>query len=274
MNDFIAVDFETATYSRLACQIGITVVRDGMIVETITRYIQPPQNHYDAGCQRVHHITQEMTVNAPSFADIWKELGHYFTDAPEIWAHNADFDSDVLFKNMMEYDLIEELLDALILGKFHCTMKLYDGKSLKTLCQDFNIDTSGHHDAGFDAECCARFRLNYMNGISPRKDPFSAMDDQNNPLRGARVFIGGNFQTMSRAEMFAIVGIMGATIEKSISKAVDFAIIGKDVVQSHIDKIARLKEKGYGIRVIDEEYIRCAMEGDFDFANVKNNPLD
>lgn len=260
--DFIAVDFETATNNRMACQIGISVVRNGKLAETITRYIQPPDNRYDWGCQRIHHITEDMTKDAPDFAHVYEELEHYFVDAPEIWAHNADFDGDVLFKNMMQCGLLEKLLDSLVLGKFHCTMKLYNGKGLKELCKDFGMDTSGHHDAGFDAECCATFRLNYLNGIRP-KAPLSPIDDPNNNLRGRKVFIAGKFQTMSRDEIISIVFILGATIEKYISKNVDFVVLGKDVNPSHMEKIEKLQAKGHGIRIVDEDFMRSAWNGDY-----------
>ena len=31
MQDFIAVDFETATSNKMACQIGVTIVENGVI---------------------------------------------------------------------------------------------------------------------------------------------------------------------------------------------------------------------------------------------------
>ena len=48
--NFIAVDFETAGPSQMACQVGFTIVKDGEIKETITRLIQPPGNQYDKNC--------------------------------------------------------------------------------------------------------------------------------------------------------------------------------------------------------------------------------
>lgn len=160
--NFIAVDFETATNDRMACQIGIAVVKDGAIVEQIVRYIRPPYNRYDFMCQRVHRITEEMTEHEPDFYQIWPELKHYFEETTEVWAHNAAFDRDVLMKNLLYAGLFEDLYLA---DKFHCTMKLYGGKKLKDLCKAFGMDASGHHDAGFDAKCCAQFRLNYLNGV-------------------------------------------------------------------------------------------------------------
>ena len=55
--DFIAVDFETATNSRMACQIGIVVVRNGNITERISKLIQPPFNEYDSNTIRAVSYT-------------------------------------------------------------------------------------------------------------------------------------------------------------------------------------------------------------------------
>ena len=41
--NFISIDFETATCDKMACQVGITIVEDGEIKDTIVRLIQPPQ---------------------------------------------------------------------------------------------------------------------------------------------------------------------------------------------------------------------------------------
>lgn len=60
--NFIAVDFETATPQRAACQIGIVVVKEGVITEKVSHLIQPPNNKYSKNCINVHGITPEMTT--------------------------------------------------------------------------------------------------------------------------------------------------------------------------------------------------------------------
>ena len=40
---FTAVDFETATPDRMACQVGLTIVRNGEIKDTIVKLIKPPK---------------------------------------------------------------------------------------------------------------------------------------------------------------------------------------------------------------------------------------
>jgi len=87
---FIAVDFETATSSRMICQIGITIVRNGIVEETISRLVQPPHNEYDRATIAIHHITPEKTALEKTFDKVWDEIGHYFVGVP-IVAHNAAF---------------------------------------------------------------------------------------------------------------------------------------------------------------------------------------
>ena len=83
---FVALDFETATNNRMACQIGIVVVKDGIIVERVSKLIQPPFNQYDAGTIAVHHITPDMTEDSPTFDVVWNDIQHYFMPSFALWA--------------------------------------------------------------------------------------------------------------------------------------------------------------------------------------------
>ena len=79
----------------MACQIGVTIVENGVIKGTAVDYIQPPYNKYDIGCMKVHHITPEQTKNSPSFDGVWQNYKELFENYP-IVAHNAPFDESVL----------------------------------------------------------------------------------------------------------------------------------------------------------------------------------
>lgn len=46
ISDFVAIDFETAT-EKSPCQIGMAVVKDGVIIKTINRLIKPLNNIYN-----------------------------------------------------------------------------------------------------------------------------------------------------------------------------------------------------------------------------------
>lgn len=161
-NNFVAVDFETATPQRMACQIGIVVVENGNIVNKIVQLIQPPNNYYDTMCIRVHHIRPDRTADSPTFSELWPELKGYLENSV-IVAHNAPFDEDTLRKNLALYGISDDKILP-----FKDTMKIF-GKQYKLdeLCAGFNLPTDGHHDAGWDAEMCARVYLYYLSGQEP-----------------------------------------------------------------------------------------------------------
>ena len=103
--NFTAIDFETATMkNKYPCQIGIVVVRNGQIEESISRYIQPPSNLYDKRCISVHKITPDITKDEPEFPDVWNDIKQYFEDTVLV-AHNASFDITVLENILNYYDI-------------------------------------------------------------------------------------------------------------------------------------------------------------------------
>ena len=72
--NFVTIDFETATSSRMACQLGIVVVKNGEIIECKEFLIQPPNNYYEANVMKYHHVTPEMTKGEPTFEELWPEI--------------------------------------------------------------------------------------------------------------------------------------------------------------------------------------------------------
>lgn len=66
ISDFVAIDFETAT-EKSPCQIGMAVVKDGVIIKTINRLIKPLNNIYNPYTISVHHITPEKRGTSLNF---------------------------------------------------------------------------------------------------------------------------------------------------------------------------------------------------------------
>lgn len=273
--DFVAIDFETATNNRMACQVGIVVVENGEITKRICRLIRPPQNYYDQGPMRVHHITPDDTANEPTFKELWPEISEYFCSTTLV-AHNAVFDADVLYKNLSYYGI-----DITGIGDFICTCNLYGKRSLEDLCLAFKIPVDHHHDALFDAECCAKFLLNHINGVRPRyslipvrgsreqktlkgnilvKDLENA--DPNNPFYNKKVVITGNF-CISRDELAVKLKEMGADINTTVSKKTDFVLTGADPGPSKMDKVDKLVADGYPIRKVFQNELLKILDGDY-----------
>ena len=72
MNDFAAIDFETANGERSSvCSVGVVVVRGGEVVDTFYSLIQPEPNYYAWFCQRVHGLCHEDTDDAEVFPTVW-----------------------------------------------------------------------------------------------------------------------------------------------------------------------------------------------------------
>ena len=160
-NNFVAVDFETATAKRMICQIGLAVVENGEIVNVISEYVQPPNNYYESNLIRVHHIRPHITVESPTFDIIWNKLKPYIEN--NVVVSHSPFDENALRKNLQYYELSEDNIPHFI-----DTAKIF-GKNynLEDLCIGLGIPVENHHDAAADAVMCAKAYLLYLSGATP-----------------------------------------------------------------------------------------------------------
>ncbi len=159
--DFVAIDFETATGSASsACAIGIVTVEGGEIVEQYATLIQPPGNAYwRRFTEEIHGIGWRDTLNAPTFADLYPEIGKRLQGRLLV-AHNARFDRGVLQATMAHHGLGYE---NLALAGWACTCEIYRAKGYKpanlaACCARHDIPLN-HHDALSDALACAKLYL-------------------------------------------------------------------------------------------------------------------
>ena len=75
MNNFVAIDFETANGSRSSvCSVGVIVVQNGEITDSFYSLIHPAPNYYASFCQEVHGLGYDDTDNAPDFPDVWEQV--------------------------------------------------------------------------------------------------------------------------------------------------------------------------------------------------------
>ena len=66
MQDFAAIDFETANYERSSvCSVGVVIVRGGEIVDKFYSLIKPEPEYYTFRCSMVHGLCAADTENAP-----------------------------------------------------------------------------------------------------------------------------------------------------------------------------------------------------------------
>jgi DNA polymerase-3 subunit epsilon len=156
MQEFIAIDFETANPKRVsACALGYVKVSDCRIVESNGHLIKPVGGH--ALFQtKIHGITEEHTRDKPEFGELFPEIRDIF-EYPLV-AHSL-FDKQVLnaLSDYFDLDLCFDYFDSSALAK----KKLPNIKNckLKTLVKHFGLPAFKHHDAMEDAIACANVFL-------------------------------------------------------------------------------------------------------------------
>jgi DNA polymerase-3 subunit epsilon len=159
--DFTALDFETANGSRAsACQVGLTKVRDGKVVETAGWLIRPPAGHdeFHEWNTRIHGIREEDVVDALGWDEQIEDLIGFAGDDVLV-AHNASFDMGVLRTacEVTRYDLPAY--------RYACTLqvarKVYQLPSyrLPVAAEAAGFSGFAHHDAVADALACAHILI-------------------------------------------------------------------------------------------------------------------
>lgn len=160
MIDFCAIDFETATHEKnSACELGITLVEQGQIVQTKTWLIKPPGfPYFHPRNIEVHGIEPRDVADSPTFDEIWDEV-YSLLYGNLILAHNASFDAGVLRGTLEHYGLFPPKLNYLcsiqVAKRSWKGLKSY---SLKNLALAHQLEFK-HHRAGEDAEVCAKLAL-------------------------------------------------------------------------------------------------------------------
>jgi len=167
---FVALDFETADYSRdSACALGLVRVENHRIVRRTYHLIRPPRQRFVF--TYLHGITWQDVAGQPTFAELWPSLTPILEGADFLAAHNAAFDRSVLQKCCAAAGFEPPRLP------FRCTVqlarqtwKIYPTK-LNNVCDHLGI-TLKHHHAASDAEACALIVIEAHTAAAPRSDKY------------------------------------------------------------------------------------------------------
>ena len=154
---FVAIDFETADRGPdSAIAVGLARVEGLEVVARASVLIRPPRPR--VLFTGVHGITYRMVERAPTFAEAWPGLAALLDGAAALVAHNAPFDRRVLAACCAAAGLPAPALP------FHCTVQLarrawgLKPNDLASVCGRLGVALK-HHDAGSDAEACARVAI-------------------------------------------------------------------------------------------------------------------
>lgn len=153
----VALDFETADYyPDSACAIGMAKIYHGAVVEKFYSLIRPPREK--VFFTHIHKLTWQNLAQAPSYAEIWPAVAQFLQNATHLAAHNATFDSRILYGCCTAFGLEAPKLP------FICTLQASRKKlnlasnSLDSVCKHFGIALN-HHHAEADAIAAAEILL-------------------------------------------------------------------------------------------------------------------
>jgi DNA polymerase-3 subunit epsilon len=160
MNDFIAIDFETAVYNpNSAISVGLVKYHDYQPVDTFYSLIRPPNLYIRPDFTDIHGLTVDDVRDERDFMYLWENgIRDFLGDTP-LAAHNAAFDMGVLRAVLEWYELpVPEL-------RYFCTCHLarntwpgFKSYALTALAARFNI-TYNAHNALDDAMTCGKLVL-------------------------------------------------------------------------------------------------------------------
>ena len=262
--EFITIDFETATAKRDSpCEIGLTFVKGGQIVDTKSWLIKPMYDEFDYFNILIHGLRPEHVANKPEFNELWREIKP-LVENKFLIAHNAGFDISVLRRTLEGYRLpfpsLSYSCSYIFSKKVWQGLPAYD---LKTLCKVNNIDFK-HHRAGADSKATAELTLKafeiagvsslvdfpeklkttigqlYEGGYRPSETKrfFKAKDltkivgdpKKHNPdsiFYGRTVVFTGALSSMVRSEAQQIIADIGGIIGNNVTKDTDFLVVGQ-----------------------------------------------
>jgi DNA polymerase III epsilon subunit family exonuclease len=160
---FVVVDVETTGISQgdRICEIGMTKIADGEIVDTFESLLNPEVSITNT---MYHGIEDWMVEDAPVFRALASRIVDFMKDAVLV-AHNAPFDMRFL---RYEFRRIGTDLSHYAL----CTLKLsrrlnpeFPTHRLGYLVDRYDIVNEWHHRAGADADCSAKIFLRMQNKL-------------------------------------------------------------------------------------------------------------
>ena len=164
MNDFAAIDFETANECRSSvCSVGVVIVRDGRIVDSFYSLIRPEPDYHQWFCQQVHGLTAEDTNKAPVFPYVWEKIAPMIEGLPLV-AHNSHFDEGCLKAVHQVYQMDYPdytFYDTCAASRKHFGQHLPDHQ-LQTVAAACGYDLKLHHHALADAEACAHIAIHLL----------------------------------------------------------------------------------------------------------------
>jgi DNA polymerase III epsilon subunit family exonuclease len=159
IDTYVVFDLETtglSCFEHEIIEIGAIKVENNRVVDTYSSFVKP-KNNIPYYITRINGISNQMVKNAPGIDSVLTEFLEFTGEHP-LLGHNI-ISFDMKFINVVSEELYgagvhNDYIDTLILSRQH--LRNIKSHSLSSLCQYFNIDTSGAHRALADCEMTNR----------------------------------------------------------------------------------------------------------------------
>lgn len=295
---YVALDFETANSDRSSvCAMGIAVIEGQEITRRTSWLIRPPELYFDSYNISIHGITEEDVADKPEFHEYWDEFKQYFEER-NLVAHSASFDMSVLRKVLDRYEIpypqLNYFCTRVIAKRIWPNLINY---GLATLSEFLEIKFQ-HHDAEEDAVACAKValhalrkvgvrsleeltheidiskgrlypggykhcgvKLKYMrpSEILPATDKF----DLSHPFFGKSVVFTGTLRSIVRREAMQKVVDCGGRCANSMSKNVNYLVMGDQDFSKLKDGKQSTKHKKAKALIADGADLELVPEAEF-----------
>lgn len=149
--NYIVIDTETTGLNAAEDELFQVSIIDNEGTVLFDSYIRPTQHTEWAEAERIHHITPEMVVDAPTIAEVMPEINDILKRYDKIVGYNLKFDKAFLENNGAEF-LNAEYADAMkmfapIYGEWNDQRGSYKWQKLTTAADYYGYDWSEHKEA-------------------------------------------------------------------------------------------------------------------------------
>jgi DNA polymerase-3 subunit epsilon len=158
--------------------VGLTKVRDGVVVDEGYWLMRPPvgHDHFDSRNISIHGITPDDVAAAPRFSDVFAQV-HAFMGADTLVAHNAAFDMGVIRSAAEVSGMRAPAFDyacTVVLSRKNYSLPSY---SLPFVAEAAGVPLRNHHDATEDARACAGIMVDIAakHGVDSVRGVFASM---------------------------------------------------------------------------------------------------
>lgn len=278
--NYVIIDLETTgldpSFDEII-ELGAIRVRNGKAVDTYSKLVKP-RNAVSDFISELTGITNEMLEDAAPIETLLPEYLDFLGE-DIIVGHNVHFDINFLYDDKMR--CIGLPLKNDFVNTIRISRRLFpDFKNhrLQTLVAELGIQVDTSHRALSDCQAvlsCMDHFLQYMaannlslDDIKPNYRKLCADDivatnhdfDTNHPLYGKCCVFTGTLDKMARKDAMQLVVNLGGSCADSVSKKIDYLILGnndycktiKDGKSTKQKRAEALILKGYSIEILSE----------------------